>query len=45
LLISRKVTLKLIEFRIPHLNATSSCALQHRHNCDSDISNSILHRP
>src|SRR4029077_6833396 len=42
-LILRKVTLKLIRLRLPDLNGTSSCALQHRHNCGRHISNSILH--
>src|SRR5207244_12831683 len=45
LLIGCKVTLKFIRPWLPVLNATNSCALQHRHNCANDFSNSILPRP
>jgi hypothetical protein len=44
LLILRKVTLKFISLQIPVVNATNSCALQHRRNCDNDFSNSIQYR-
>src|SRR5215510_8788993 len=43
LLILCKVTLKFSPLQIRAVNAMNSCALQHRRNCSSKISNSILH--